>query len=50
MVEVPISKEEKFPGDVEAGVEEEVAPQQPDDVVWHGKPGKVKQKLCEVSD
>ena len=50
MVELTIGKEEKFPGDVEAGVEEEVAPQQPDDVVWHGKPGKVEQKLYEVSD
>ena len=44
MIEVAVGKEEKFSGDVEAGVEEEVAPQQPDYVVGHRQPGKTQYK------
>ena len=40
LVEVAVGELEQLAGDVEHGVEDEVAAQQPQDVVWHRQPEK----------
>ena len=46
LVEVAVGELEQLAGDVEHGVEDEVAAQQPQDMVWHRQP-ETKQAVAE---
>ena len=46
LVEVAVGELEQLAGDVEHGVEDEVAAQQPQDMVWHRQP-ETKQVVVE---
>ena len=46
LVEVAVGELEQLAGDVEHGVEDEVAAQQPQDMVWHRQP-ETKQVVAE---